>query len=128
MRPEIRRTVRIQRSFTGAEITDALKNVARQVGGTYIQQLSSDHDGVQIWHVGIAGKESYGDVSLRTNQQLNYLAVRMDETYSAIGIGSADWHYHQHTSISEYDPQRLILEVEAVRDCLEARLGQVTEG
>ncbi len=129
-KPSITRTVKTNQPVSGEEIKEALRTVASETNGRYVERLISDHDGVQTWTMGIVGKDSHEDVDIRTGSKgytgLGCLAVQFDQQYETVGVGSTDWHeYHRNQSTpSNYDSQKIIGAVVKVQEGLEKILSR----
>lgn len=123
--PSITRTVKIKQPVSGAEIKEALRKVASETNGKYVECLIYDHDGVQTWNLGVVGRDPHEDVNIRTGSKgytgLGCLAVQFDQQYEVVGVGSTYWAY-DHCMPSRYEPQRMINAVVRVKEGLERLL------
>ena len=125
IQPSITRTVEIKQPVSGAEIKDALRKVASETNGRYVERLISDHDGTQTWNIGIVGRDPHEDIDIRTGFKgytgLGCLAVRFDQQYETVGVGSTQWSDY-HGTPSKYDPQKMTEAVARVQGELEKLL------
>ncbi|MBI4016139.1 MAG: hypothetical protein HY363_00425 [Candidatus Aenigmarchaeota archaeon] len=113
---DVRRTVKLNRIVTGAQIVDALKTVASQ-RGKYMEKLLLDDDGIQTYKIGIA---SSIDVAIKPAD--GSMGIILQHPYDTIKVCTDSWPGIK-TCVGYYDHQ-IIEVVEKVRDGLEKVLQQ----
>ncbi len=105
------------------KLQDALKEVAEAVGGRYVQELISDFDETQIWHIGIATDDPHEDIDIRTDYPTLYSsAIRPDKKYTILGVGNCFWEDYHPSKPEFYNSERIIKAVTVVKEDLERLL------
>lgn len=117
---DIVRTVHVKKPVTGAQIVDALKQIAEDVNSEYAQMPLKDTDGVQTLTVGLSNPYPYAEVSIRTGKGLAGVGVQLSKKYSVFGVGNAVWSGDKYAI--RYDDSHVVNAVEEVRDGLERLL------
>ncbi len=119
-KPDVRKTVRVDHPVTGAQIVDALKQLAGEVRSEYAERLLADVDGDKFLKVGLSSGYPYADVTIRTGQGLVNEGVQLQASYDVFGVGTTNWPGCKYAV--GYDDSSVVNAVEKVRDGLEKLL------
>lgn len=88
---DIRRSVKLKKAVTGAEIAEALKKVATTLRSQYVEVETGDINGEKSAILGLSSHSRDADVLIRTGKDLDETRIYFNREYTAIGVGSVHW-------------------------------------
>ena len=138
---DVRRTVQLKSPVTGAKIVEAVKklsletevHMAKQYNapdkpytlpkfGAYREECLSDVDGQRMLLVGISSSYPYGNIAIRTGEDLSITGIQLDKTYDRIGVANTNPPMGTLVFAVGYDESSVVEAVEAVKSGLEKLL------
>lgn len=122
--PDVRRTIRLEKHFTGQELADALKQFAAEQDRAYREILILDLDGEQSFRIGLSSKSPYKNVELRYGPRLESHDLAKDKPYTRVGVASSNEMIPDTIYAVGYGDKCVVDAVEEVRDGLEGILAK----
>ncbi len=120
--PDVRRSIRANRAYTGKDISEAIRQIAAADCSAYIERGFLDLDGTKVFMVGIQSEFPYKNIVIATGDTLGNFGIQMDKSYDNLGVRSFDEIRGRDEDKVKYGDDEVILAVEEIRDRLEAIL------
>lgn len=117
-RPNITFDIELNPPRSGEEISEALKQVAKEVNGNYIKRVYLVRNNRRGYELGIATSDTFGDAEIYGNS----CVISLEKVYTKVNIHGHNWG--DYREISEAEAEKCIEGIERVKSGLEKLLNR----
>ncbi len=113
---EVSYTINLKKPRTGKEISEAVKELAEEIGISFFQRLYSFHDGKRRYDVGFVDTKVWGEVSIYGDSGV----VALDDAYQRVNVNASE---RSGKNIPAEEVEQVIQKMGEYKENLERRLG-----